>query len=133
VSRTTPLRSEENFDGEQDSGPPAQGRPQEGHSYLPNGAGKQVPSVVGEAAPRVISNDMKSPRSAPLPLFPPTEKLAASPVERLRDLAAECRVFADRARDESTRQHLLSAAERFERLARVGEQGQDKAGPVRSD
>jgi len=59
------------------------------------------------------------------------ESLVPSPVERLRDLAEECRVLAEAVRNEPTRQDLLSVAERFERLARL--RGQEKPVSVRSD
>ena len=58
------------------------------------------------------------------------ESLVPSPVEHLRDLAAECRVLAKAVHDAATRRDLLSVAERFERLARM--RGQVKPVPVRS-
>jgi hypothetical protein len=59
------------------------------------------------------------------------ESLVPTPIEHLRDLAAECRVLAQAVRDESTRRELLSVAERFERLARVRDQ--EKPVSVRSN
>ena len=58
------------------------------------------------------------------------ESLVPSPVERLKDLAVECRVLAKAVHDAATRRDLLSVAERFERLARM--RGQVKPVPVRS-
>jgi hypothetical protein len=56
--------------------------------------------------------------------------LVPSPIEHLKDLAAECRVLAKAVHDATTRRDLLSVAERFERLARM--RGQVKPVPVRS-
>jgi hypothetical protein len=57
------------------------------------------------------------------------ESLVPSPVEHLRDLAAECRLLAEAVRDDVTRQDLLLVAERFERLAQA--RAQEKAAAVR--
>ena len=59
------------------------------------------------------------------------EALVPTPVERLRDLAAECRLLADAVHDDATRRDLLMVAERFQRLARIRDQ--EKVVPVQSD
>ena len=73
---------------------------------------------------------MKGLKALASPLFRPAgESLVPSPAEHLRDLAAECRALAEAVHDD-TRRELLLVAERFERLARVRDQG--KSDPVRS-
>ena len=68
---------------------------------------------------------MKAAKALASPVLPEWEEsLVPSPVERLTDLAAECRALAAAVQDAATRRDLLSVAERFERLARVRSQVQ---------
>src|SRR5437763_305601 len=48
---------------------------------------------------------------------------AWSPVEHLRDMAAECRQVAAACHDAGVRRELMLVAERFERLAELRKQG----------
>jgi len=52
-----------------------------------------------------------------------------SPVEHLKDMAAECRLVAAACHDEGVRRELMLVAERFERLAEVRKQGKPSARP----
>ncbi len=64
---------------------------------------------------------MKTLSGIPSRAFDPMGETVPTPVEHLRNLAAECRELALVTHDPTVRRELILTAERFERLARVRE------------